>query len=74
MEMSGSIQPRTRSGFCLAADFSPKLRDKIWNGKPGFEASNIPSYQDSMYVSYVGHSLMHFVDLDLENSHLYFVK
>ena len=34
-----SLEPQTfRSGFCLAAlNFCPKLRDKIRNGKPGFE-------------------------------------
>ena len=34
--------PGLPSGFCLAADFSPKQRDKIWNGKPGFEARTLP--------------------------------
>ena len=43
--MQHEYQPRAqafRSGFCLA-DFSPKLRDKIRNRKPGFEATQVPS-------------------------------
>ena len=27
-----------------SSDFSPKLQDKIWNGKPGFEAIDVYAY------------------------------
>ena len=77
IEMSGRIltlNPGFLFWILSHSWFFSKATRKIRNGKPGFEASNIPSYQDYMYVSYIGHSLMHLVDLDLENSHLYFVK
>ena len=28
--------------FQILSRFSPKLRDKIWNGKPGFKARTLP--------------------------------
>ena len=34
-----SLEPRLRSRFCLAA-LEKKLRDKIQNGEPGFEAKH----------------------------------
>ena len=38
-EVMGSLKPRL--SVLDFANFSPKLRDKIWNEKPGFEARGI---------------------------------
>ena len=36
-------------------DFSPKLRDKIWNGKPGFKArGGLSWWRDQEVTKYLG--------------------